>query len=74
MRFSVHYDVDEDLINAFMNGSIMYGLKEDVYFENLLPSGFMGICHDTKIEDQDVKLLVLGELNKDYEYFYKGII
>jgi heat-inducible transcriptional repressor len=74
MRFSVHYDVDEDLINAFMNGSIMYGLKEEVYFENLLPSGFMGICHDTKIEDQDVKLLVLGELNKDYEYFYKGII
>lgn len=74
MRFSVHYDLDEDLINGFLNGSIMYGLKEDVYFENLLPSGFMGVCHDTMIADNEVKLLVLGELNKDYEYFYKGII
>lgn len=74
MRFAVHYDMDEELINSFMNGSIMYGLKEEVYFENLLPSGFMGICHETKIEDQNVKMLVLGELSKDYEYFYKGII
>lgn len=74
MSFAVHYDLDEEFINDFMNGSIMYGLKEGVYYENLLPSGFMGVCHETKIEDQNVKLLVLGELNKDYEYFYKGII
>jgi heat-inducible transcriptional repressor len=74
MSFAVHYDLDEDYINSFMNGSIMYGLKEDVYYENLLPSGYIGICHNTKIENSDVKLLVLGELSKDYEYFYKGII
>jgi heat-inducible transcriptional repressor len=57
-----------------MNGSIMYGLQEDVYFENLLPSGFMGVCHETMIGEDRVKMLVLGELNKDFEYFYKGII
>ena len=74
MRFAVHYDVDEELINSFLDASIMYGLKEGVYFENLLPSGFTGICHDTKIADQNVKMLVLGELSKDFEYFYKGII
>ena len=74
MQFAVHYDVDENLINKFMNGSIMYGLKEDVYFENLLPSGFMGVCHETQIGEDKVKMLVLGELNKDFEYFYKGII
>jgi heat-inducible transcriptional repressor len=74
MQFAVHYDMDENLINKFMNGSIMYGLKEDMYFENLLPSGFMGVCHETKIGEDRVKMLVLGELNKDFEYFYKGII
>jgi heat-inducible transcriptional repressor len=74
LKFAVHYDLDEEMINSFMNGSIMQGLKEGVYFENLLPSGFMGVCHSTKIANQDVRLLVVGELSKDYDYFYRGII
>jgi heat-inducible transcriptional repressor len=57
-----------------MTGGVMQGLKEGVYFENLLPSGFIGICHNTKISNQNVKLLVVGELSKDYDYFYRGII
>jgi heat-inducible transcriptional repressor len=74
LKFAVHYDLDEDVINSFVNGSVMQGLKEGVYFENLLPSGFIGICHNTKISNQNVKLLVVGELSKDYDYFYRGII
>ena len=74
LKFAVHYDLNEDLIGIFLNGSVMQGIKEGVYFENLLPSGFMGVCHSTKISDQDVKLLVVGELSKDYDYFYRGIV
>jgi heat-inducible transcriptional repressor len=74
LKFAVHYDLDEDVINSFMTGGVMQGLKEGVYFENLLPSGFIGICHNTKISNQNVKLLVVGELSKDYDYFYRGII
>jgi heat-inducible transcriptional repressor len=74
LKFAVHYDLDEDVINSFVNGSVMQGLKEGVYFENLLSSGFIGICHNTKISNQNVKLLVVGELSKDYDYFYRGII
>ncbi len=73
-RIAVHYDLDERIINDFMQGKIMQNLEEGLYFENILPSGYMGICHDTIIDKQKVKVLVVGEMNNDYEYFYKGII
>lgn len=74
LRFAVRYDLNEDVISNFMHGNVMHNLKEGVYFENLLPSGFMGVCHKTKIDNDNVKMLVIGELSKDYDYFYRGII
>jgi len=74
LRIAVHYDLDEKIINEFMQGSIIQDLEEGLYFENLLPSGYIGICHNTFIDKQKVKVLVVGEMNNDYEYFYKGII
>jgi heat-inducible transcriptional repressor len=74
LRFAVKYDLSEDMISRFMHGNVMQNLKEGVYFENLLPSGFMGVCHKTKIGADNVKILVVGELSKDYDYFYRGII
>jgi heat-inducible transcriptional repressor len=74
LRFAVKYDLSEDVISRFMHGNVMQNLKEGVYFENLLPSGFMGICHRTKMGSENVKILVVGELSKDYDYFYRGII
>lgn len=74
LKFSVSYDLDEDIINNFIQGGVMEGLKAGVYFENMLPSGYIGIVHNTHINKQKVKMLVVGELSKDYEYFYKGII
>ncbi len=73
-QLAVRYDLSEDIIGQFMHGNIMLNLKEGVYFENLLPSGFMGVCHKSKIGTDSVKILVVGELSKDYDYFYKGII
>ncbi len=74
LRFAVKYDLNEDVISRFMHGNVMHNIKEGVYFENLLPSGFMGICHRTRIGTDTVKILVVGELSKDYDYFYRGII
>jgi hypothetical protein len=34
----------------------------------------MCIAHDAIIENKKYKMLVIGELSKDYEYFYKGIM
>jgi len=43
LRFAVQYDLSEEIISRFMHGNVMQNIKEGVYFENLLPSGFMGI-------------------------------
>jgi len=74
LKFAVRYDLSEDVISRFMHGNVMQNIKEGVYFENLLPSGFMGVCHKTKIGSDSVKILVVGELSKDYDYFYRGTI
>ncbi len=73
LRLAVDYDMQEENIQAFLNGQILEKLPSGIYFEQLLPDGFIGICHDTTINNVDVKMFVVGQLSKDYEYFYKGI-
>ena len=68
------YDIDEKELNLFLQGDIMMKINQGIYTENLLPQGQIAICHNTKINETDVKMLVVGDLSKDYEYFYKGII
>lgn len=74
LGFAVEYDLDEKIINKFLTGEILNDLDEGIYFENLLPPGYIGINHSTSIEGNDVNLFVMGHLSKDYEYFYKGIV
>jgi len=74
LNIAVMYDLEERDINLFLQGDIMLKLKPGVYLDSLLPQDQIAICHDTKIDGKAVKMLVVGELSKDYEYFYKGII
>lgn len=67
------YNYDEDTIKAFLKGTILDRMSDGLYFENVFPDGFMGVCHYCKVDGEDVKMLVVGELAKDYEYFYKKI-
>ncbi len=73
LRLAVDYDIDETIINSFLNGQILENISDGIYFEQLLPSGFIGINHSTKIGDTDINMFVVGHLSKDYEYFYKRI-
>ncbi len=73
LKIAVEYDLDENLINDFLRGHILEQLGEGIYFEDLLPQGYIGICHNCKLNNEDVKILVVGELAKDYEYFYNNI-
>ena len=52
LKFAVGYDLEEHLINNFMQGGIMENLKAGVYFENMLPTGYIGIVHNTNINKQ----------------------
>jgi heat-inducible transcriptional repressor len=73
------YDLSEKLIDYFLEGEILNNVSSGVYFQDtnllksILPDGYIGICHDTKIESTNAKIFVFGALSKDYEYFYKRI-
>jgi heat-inducible transcriptional repressor len=73
LNLAIDYDIDEKELNLFLQGDIMMKINQGIYTENLLPQGQIAICHNTKINETDVKMLVVGDLSKDYEYFYEGI-
>mgnify|MGYP003386130399 FL=1 len=73
LALALTYDLNELTINKFLKGQILDELDEGLYFENFLPIGYIGICHYCKINNEDVKMLVIGQLPKNYEYFYKKI-
>ena len=74
LKICVDYDLNDAIINKFLNGEIFIDkLSKGINFESILPDGFIGINHDTTMDDAQVNLLVLGHLSKNYEYFYKGI-
>jgi heat-inducible transcriptional repressor len=73
LNLALNYNFDEYTINKFLKGQILDELSEGIYFEKILPSDYIGICNYCKINNEDVKMLVIGELPKDYEYFYEKI-
>jgi heat-inducible transcriptional repressor len=73
LRMAVEYNMSENDIQDFLRGKILEKLQSGIYYETLLPSGYIGICHDCKLNGTNIKMLVVGELSKDYDYFYKGI-
>ena len=73
LTLALNYNFDEYTINSFLKGHILDDLKEGLYFEKLLPNNYIGICNYCKINNEDVKMLVVGELPKDYEFFYEKI-
>jgi heat-inducible transcriptional repressor len=73
LNLAIDYDIEEKELNLFLQGDIMMKINQGIYTEDLLPQGQIAICHNTKINKTNVKMLVVGDLSKDYEYFYEGI-
>ena len=73
LHLAVNHNLDEKDINMFLQGDVMIKIDQGIYLDNLLPQGQIGICHNTSVHGIDIKILVVGELSKDFEYFYKGI-
>jgi heat-inducible transcriptional repressor len=73
LKMAIDTNLDDTIINKFLNGEILNDISEGIYFEELLPSGFIGINHSTKVINTDINMFVVGHLSKDYEYFYKRI-
>ncbi len=70
---ALKYNFDEKSINSFLKGEVLDSINEGLYFDNIVPEGYIGICHNCKVGNTDTKMLVVGELSKDYEYFYNKI-
>ena len=70
---ALNYNYDERSINDFLKGRVLDSIEEGLYFDGIVPQGYMAVCHNCKIEGIDTKMLVVGELSKDYEYFYNKI-
>lgn len=73
LSLALQYDYDDIIINNFLKGKILEGLEEGLYFSGLIPEGYIAICHDCKIDGRESKMFVVGELSKDYEFFYNTI-
>jgi len=67
------YDYDEETIKDFLKGTLLDAMTDGLYFESIFPTEYMGVCHYCKVDGEEVKMLVVGQLAKDYEYFYKNI-
>lgn len=67
------YDFEEGCAMSFLDGHILDKITEGLYFEKLLPSGFLGACHECKIAGKDSKMLIIGNLSTDYLYFYNNL-
>ena len=73
LNLALSYNFDEMTIDSFLKAEVINTLEEGLYFEQLLPIGYIGICHRCKVNGHDVRMLVIGELAKNYESFYKKI-
>lgn len=73
LSLCLHYNFDDASINLFLSGKIVEKCNEGLYFEELFPSEYIGIAHNCMIQGNESKLFVVGELSKDYEYFYNQI-
>jgi len=80
LRLCVNYNFNEVDINKFLHGNIMDRLEAGMYFHGdlglnqILPHGYIGVVNEVVIKHKRFKMLVVGQLSKDYEYFYKGVI
>lgn len=70
---ALRFNLDEKTIKDFLTGTILDNIEEGLYFDSIVPEGYIGICHNCIVGDKETKLFVLGELSKDYEYFYNKI-
>ncbi|MDR1461193.1 MAG: HrcA family transcriptional regulator [Campylobacteraceae bacterium] len=61
---------DRLLYDSFKNIRAILELKDGIYFEEVVPSGYMAVKQRAKIGDNNAKMFCLGRLNTDFESFF----
>ncbi|WP_457594019.1 hypothetical protein, partial [Hydrogenimonas sp.] len=60
-------------IRAFLDGDIIEELSGGLYFDPLLPKGFMALRMDSVIEQRPMKLLCIGAIDQDFTKIFKEV-
>ena len=70
---SKNRDWGKRYMRSFLDGTILDELEDGLYFDNIVPNGYLAYKNCVKIKEQDAKLLFVGALNRDYENFIKKL-
>ncbi len=60
-------------INYFRNSSIFEHLENGVYFEELVPQGYMAFKYEADIDDKNANILCIGKVENNYKEFLTQI-
>ncbi|MDO7252592.1 HrcA family transcriptional regulator [Helicobacter cappadocius] len=69
----LRYQEFHKLFFEITDGHIFDRLPKGIYFENTVPEGSIGIVQDISIDKKEAQMFCMGELNKNYTYFYEEI-
>ncbi len=73
INMAIESGADEAIIMDAIDGNVMDRVNEGLYFEEIVPSGYLGVKQGIKINSEDAKLFFLGRLVSDFEQFYRRI-
>ncbi len=67
------YELYKNNIKSFTNSTVFEKLNDGIYFEELVPEGYMALKYKTKIENKDANLFCIGKVDSDYKDFLDEI-
>lgn len=73
LDFLIKNPTYQHLFFESLEGKIFDKLSNGVYFEPLMPEGFMGVIQNITHQDSKAKMLCIGSLMCDYQSFYNQI-
>lgn len=73
LKSAIENKMSDEVINLFIQGDFINNIKEGIYFDDILKENQIAICHKTTVNNKKIKMLVIGDINKNYTKLYKGI-
>lgn len=70
MNMATRDFLSEDFVIDTIRGNNFEAIKDGVHFDTIVPTGYMAIKSDVFIEGKEAKLLCIGELSKNFDYFF----
>jgi heat-inducible transcriptional repressor len=70
MKLATDSLATEEYVLDTIRGKNFDLIADGVYFDSLVPTGYMAIKSDVFIEGKEAKLFCVGELSKNFDYFF----